>query len=156
MEEIKELVKIICLSALLIGIVNSFVNNKSQAKAVNLVTGLIFLMLVISPFIKNDYNFDMNLINNNIDTDYSDLTDTVNKAVLKETEEKLKNLLIEELEEKGLKVKNFNISCISDKDGSVSIEKIECEVYENSEHATRILKERIGNEDCLIVTQSGG
>ena len=152
MEELKEAIKLICLSGLFVGIINAFVSDEKRAKIINLVTGLVFLILIINPFIRNDYKFQSDIINYNIDTDDATL-DSVNSVILEETEKRLCEILSEELTECSLEVQSIDVSCKISEDKSVSIEKIECVVAENAEHAKRILKERIGNEDCLVVTE---
>ena len=152
MEELKEAIKLICLSGLFIGIINAFVSDEKRAKIINLVTGLVFLILIINPFIRNDYKFQSDIINYNIDTDDATL-DSVNSVILEETEKRLCEILSEELTECSLEVQSIDVSCKISEDKSVSTEKIECVVLENAEHARRILKERIGNEDCLVVTE---
>ena len=152
MEELKEAIKLICLSGLFIGIINAFVSDEKRAKIINLVTGLVFLILIINPFIRNDYKFQSGIINYNINTDDATL-DSVNSVILEETEKRLCEILSEELTECSIEVQSIDVSCKISEDKSVSIEKIECVVAENAEHARRILKERIGNEDCLVVTE---
>ena len=152
MEELKEAIKLICLSGLFVGIINAFVSDEKRAKIINLVTGLVFLILIINPFIRNDYKFQSDIINYNIDTDDATL-DSVNSVILEETEKRLCEILSEELTECSLEVQSIDVTCKISEDKSVSIEKIECVVLENTEHARRILKERIGNEDCLVVTE---
>ena len=153
MEELKEAIKLICLSGFFIGIINAFVSDEKRAKIINLVTGLVFLILIINPFIRNDYKFQSDIINYNIDTNYDDVDESVNSAILAETENRLCEILSGDLTECNLKVESINVTCKISEDKSVSIEKIECVVLENAEHAKRILKERIGNEDCLVVTE---
>ena len=152
MEEFKEAIKLICLSGLFVGIINAFVSDEKRAKIINLVTGLVFLILIINPFIRNDYKFQSGIINYNINTDDATL-DSVNLVILAETENRLCEILSEELTECSLEVQSIDVTCKINEDKSVSIEKIECVVLENAEHAKRILKERIGNEDCLVVTE---
>ena len=152
MEELKEAIKLICLSGLFVGIINAFVSDEKRAKIINLVTGLVFLILIINPFIRNDYKFQSDIINYNIDTDDATL-DSVNSVILEETEKRLCEILSEEVTECSLEVQSIEVTCKISEDKSVSIENIECVVLENAEHAKRILKERIGNEDCLVVTE---
>ena len=152
MEEFKEAIKLICLSGLFVGIINAFVSDEKRAKIINLVTGLVFLILIINPFIRNDYKFQSDIINYNIDTDDATL-DSVNSVILEETEKRLCEILLGDLTECDLIVESIDVTCKINEDKSVSIEKIECVVLENAEHAKRILKERIGNEDCLVVTE---
>lgn len=153
MEQIKITIRIICLAALGVGIINSFVSNKKQAKTVNLITGMIFLILVISPIIKNDYNFSESIINNTINDFGKQVSIDVESEVIKLTEQKISDILIDELKNSEITVKKLNVECVSDDNKSVRIKRINCEIEEKEkvDFARKILNERTENPECLTV-----
>ena len=153
MEQIKITIRIICLSALGVGIINSFVSNKKQAKTVNLITGMIFLLLVINPIIKSNYNFDKSIINNTM-TDYNQSVEIdVESEIIRLTENKISKILIDELADSGITVKSLKVDCEADDDKSVIISSINCEIEEKEKvkFARKMLNERTENPECLTV-----
>lgn len=152
MEEFKITIRIICLAAFAIGLINTLVTDQKQAKTVNLVTGLIFLVMVLNPILKSDYNFDFSLINNIGDSIKESKIDK-NSLVLDETEKRLEKILLTDLNEREIAVKRLKVKCKADENGSVTITEIICELLDSEkvESVKGILSERIGNEECLTV-----
>lgn len=152
MENIKITIKIICLAALGIGLINGLIKDKKQAKTINFVTGLIFLILVLSPIINGKFDFDFSKLDN-IKITTSEAEINLNSKILSETEKRLEEMLKSELTEREISVKRLKVKCVADENGSVTISEIICELTDSEkiEFVKGILIERIGNSECLTV-----
>lgn len=152
MENIKITIKIICLAALGMGLINGLVKDKKQAKTINFVTGLIFLILVLSPIINGKFDFDFSKLDN-IKITTSEAEINLNSKILSETEKRLEEMLKNELTERGIAVKRLKVKCVSDENGSITISEIICELLDSEkiEFVKGILSERTGNSECLTV-----
>jgi stage III sporulation protein AF len=154
-------VKELGLAIVIVSILEMLLPNNKTKKYIRMVMGIYVLFTIISPFINNQENFNINDIN------LEEYTTSQASTTLDQTsmDERIKELYIQELEKditKKLAQKGYEVlSCkvkanISDQEEETKISKIKVNVKKSQENANNQNEESENNEENLenqIVTQ---
>ena len=128
--------KDICLAVIVISILEMILPNNKSKKYVKMVMGVYLLFTMISPFVKNSKNLDLENMNiyedimtSSVQTENEIDQTSMDKRLNQIYKEELEKHITNKLGQKGYIVENCNVKASLDKEGQTSgIEKIKLKI----------------------------
>lgn len=139
---------VICLSALVCGMLELLVPDGNMEKMVRLVLGAVLLLAVLSPLTGTLGKLDLHAIGQNIETtDTASLTETVNQQIVQTAQENVQAVAQEILEENETFPQKIQVMMDTSQDDSISITKLivtlDKEDNNRKDEARRLLEEKM-------------
>lgn len=144
----KAMILSVCIVSLALNVCENLISGTNLYKQVKFVLSLILLISVFSPFIRNEYIFDLpDIPEAELSENYSQ--EVYNNELAQRVSENISAVLSDELKKNGISFDFIQTDInISDSDG-ISINKVRIGT-DNFQYAEKIIKENLGEETEVI------
>lgn len=145
MEEIGNAVKTVCIVSGAICIIECMVSGTRFRNQIKLILSLIFVIVLISPIIRGNFDTDIIDIESYFNIDYSESEDKYIEELKKQTEANISEVLMEQIRASGIKCEEIKVSVNISEANSISINSITVSA-DNYEDAAEVIRSSLGAE----------
>lgn len=156
MDTIRESVKIICMAAIALALIKILLPEKSSGKQIGLLISLIFIFVLVTPFVGGNISINTETVRAQTDIDYSEFEKQVMESLRLQTGNIISTKLSNKLNENKISIEKITVLTNISDNNCITISKVICVVFDESQmsDAERIIKEEADESTEIIIQKS--
>ena len=145
MENIKSAAAAVCMVSAGICAVRSLVSGSALSKKAELILKTVFVIVLFSHFVSGCLNIELPRTENYELTEYGYSKERYNEELIRQTEENLSAVLVQQLQSNGIVCDNLSVSVNISEDDSIFISKVTVST-DDHEKAAEIIHNCLGSD----------
>ena len=156
MDTIRESVKIICMAAIALALIKILLPEKSSGKQIGLLISLIFIFVLVTPFVGGNISINTEIVRAQTEIDYSEFEKQVMESLRLQTGNIISTKLSNKLNENKISIEKITVLTNISDNNCITISKVICVVFDESQmsEAERIIKEEADESTEIIIQKS--
>ena len=149
MDDIKELIRAVCIISAAICIMDGLVSGTRLKNQMKFLLNLIFVTVIATPFLKGTLKFELPDIRDYTLPEYTQQEEIYNEQICMQTSENISSVLMQQLEAAGIECSKIETSVNISETNSIYISNVTVSA-DDFEAAAQVIKNSLGEETEVI------